>query len=383
MGLYRGRRAEGKVSRAGASAPALSGHAENTLQPLLDELEGRRPGATRGRNHARFPFTHGSVRLTLHQPGGSAPTCEVGVRNISRAGAGLIHRAYVHPRTRCSLELTALDATTAHVPGLVVRCRHVDGLLHELGVEFESQLPLQRFLPPEVLLGPYVCEQLDLSTVYGNVLFVLPEDLDQRMAQLHIAGTTLSTATVRSLEEWAALETPPPEVVVLDVAAPGLTEDVASAAMLLGESRLIAVGDQEGVEQFRAAQLRDDAIIIRRPLLRTALVAGIVEALAQASADAQAGLNCQHLSGSLAKQILEEVRRAAGELRDALGQKDPKRCHSICHHIWMLGEHAGSGRILRAAEGAKTKLAATMSLEESAAELRDLLRACGGREAAA
>ena len=72
-------------------------------------------------------------------------------RNISRTGIGLLHGQFVHVQTGCTIHLKTLKGKLVGVKGRIVRCRHVVGRVHELGVQFEEPLDLDTVLPAETL----------------------------------------------------------------------------------------------------------------------------------------------------------------------------------------------------------------------------------------
>ena len=90
MGRIRGRQASGSAPAPGAAASTANLAANKPLQALLDALDAYSPGPSGPRREqARFPYPHNSLRLMLFQPGGSATTCSVAARNLSRTGIGL------------------------------------------------------------------------------------------------------------------------------------------------------------------------------------------------------------------------------------------------------------------------------------------------------
>jgi hypothetical protein len=67
-------------------------------------------------------------------------------RNISSRGLGFLHGKFVYPGSACRIVVRTTDGTLVGLCGSVVRCRHVEGRVHEVGLLFEAPVDLQRFV---------------------------------------------------------------------------------------------------------------------------------------------------------------------------------------------------------------------------------------------
>jgi hypothetical protein len=120
---------------------------------LLSALEREEASAAQSgtRQHKRTIY-HRSQGLTirLHSQGGDSANVEylVRPRNLSAGGMGFLHGCFVHPGTRCSINLVRLDGGVMRVAGAVVRCRCVSGRVHDVGVQFEEALAIEDFVVP-------------------------------------------------------------------------------------------------------------------------------------------------------------------------------------------------------------------------------------------
>ncbi len=105
--------------------------------------------ATAGQDNRRLrvPWMRHDVTLTLISDTGTLLQLAVMGRNLGRWGAALVHGRYVYPETRCELHLCALDGGWHARAGVIRHVRHVQGLVHELGVNFDSPIDLSNFVP--------------------------------------------------------------------------------------------------------------------------------------------------------------------------------------------------------------------------------------------
>jgi hypothetical protein len=99
----------------------------------------------------RFPRTmlegKFSILIVLEYLGGSAGYFRVYPWDLSRGGLGFFHRAFVHPGTKCTINGNTTDHQPISLKGEVVRCEHVAGTVHTVGIKFEMEID------PEIFLG--------------------------------------------------------------------------------------------------------------------------------------------------------------------------------------------------------------------------------------
>jgi len=95
-----------------------------------------------------------SCRLRLSvgvkQPGGTEATYDVIGRTISSGGLSFLHGGYLHVGTSCAMFLVAASGVRRRVTGTVVHCRHVDGRVHEVGVQFNEPIEADAFVSEQV-----------------------------------------------------------------------------------------------------------------------------------------------------------------------------------------------------------------------------------------
>lgn len=116
---------------------------------VMSEIEAATPtydGGERRRDSRRRYKKHLRVIVRVEHPGGSNMTFAVRSRDISAMGVGFLHGSFLYPGTPCSVVLPALDGRMFSVKGTIVRCRLLQGKLHEVGVEFTDPIELQLFI---------------------------------------------------------------------------------------------------------------------------------------------------------------------------------------------------------------------------------------------
>ncbi|MCH7527195.1 MAG: response regulator [Planctomycetes bacterium] len=150
------------------------------------------------RAEERIPFLDAAdVTLQLDQPAGPKLRYQVKVRNISRGGIGILHGAYVHIDTLCTIELTTVYGTRARISGAVVRCRHLRRNVHEVGVKFDHPIDLSDFLADYKSSDDLPSDDAETCALSGKILYIDNSVDDRRLMQFLVEnlGLMLETAS--------------------------------------------------------------------------------------------------------------------------------------------------------------------------------------------
>jgi hypothetical protein len=135
-----------------APGPARSVRASvedaRAIAQALSERERAEPGSSRRRD-ARTALPDGYAVLGTFRPlGGGSSTYALAMRDLSRSGLSFLHGCFLHRGTSCEFVLVGSDrAPLLRMNGSVVRCEHVRGTIHDVGVRFDQPAPLDHVLP--------------------------------------------------------------------------------------------------------------------------------------------------------------------------------------------------------------------------------------------
>jgi hypothetical protein len=63
----------------------------------------------------------------------------------------LLHGTYIHEETKAVVTLMASDDERVRAPGKVSRCRHIEGRVHEVVIQFDNPVEPENFVsaPPQ------------------------------------------------------------------------------------------------------------------------------------------------------------------------------------------------------------------------------------------
>jgi hypothetical protein len=143
------------------------------LRRLLDKMDaisaeadghGPHPRQTH-RKHERRPHRVEGAVVTIDQAR-HKQTFVVPIRNVSKGGLAFLHRNMLHVGTPCTLQLACGEKDWITIEGEVAQCRHIEGMLHEIGVAFKSEIDLDRLAPPDPgLMNTALESQADRAAV--------------------------------------------------------------------------------------------------------------------------------------------------------------------------------------------------------------------------
>ncbi|GJQ29191.1 MAG: hypothetical protein HBSAPP03_10750 [Phycisphaerae bacterium] len=169
------------------------------LLDMLDASDGQKHNARR--EFARWPFRETSLNVRFIHPGGSTTTLRLAGRNISRGGVSLLHNGFVHTGTKCLVELPSRAGGLRDVAGVVARCQHRRGMLHEIGIRFNKQVNLREYVRTDGDKELLSMECVAPQKLSGTILHVEDNDLDTR-----IVGHFLREAPVKLLQAPSGAE---------------------------------------------------------------------------------------------------------------------------------------------------------------------------------
>ncbi len=116
--------------------------ADAEVDGILDSLDNQEDNPPpSSRVDKRFPLRLKRCVIHIKQPGdASTSTYLVHTRNISKSGVAFLHGGYLHGGTRITIQLITTRGSWSDVEGEVVRCRFVEGRIHEVGARFERHV---------------------------------------------------------------------------------------------------------------------------------------------------------------------------------------------------------------------------------------------------
>lgn len=223
----------------------LSKAAREELLEHLDEAAALPTTKRSRRTDQRFPFRRNHIPVLITQPGNVVGRFLVVTRNISTGGLSFVHGSFIHQGCRCQVSLPRISGQFVPLSGATVSCRHIGGMLHEVGVEFEHEIDVADFVSDRAGTPPAETAPIELPALTGHALLVAQrgsEDAALAIA-LHTAGMSVAPAhsAIDALGQIARI---PPDVLLYDARlSPPSPAEAAEAFRKAGCAGLILAID--------------------------------------------------------------------------------------------------------------------------------------------
>ncbi len=383
MTIRRITNASGKPgAHAKAGRPNTINLDQRALDELLNELDDSSSAeSARKRDFLRWPFRQTSIRIRIAQSRGIESELEVACRNISCGGASVLHSSYIHPGSKVSLRLPLPAGGVESVEGVICRCCHVRGVIHEIGIKFGRRLDVGRFLPEDDETHRFSLEKVDPETLQGTVVHVDDSPMDRRLVQHYLRGTQIRLRQTDDVEEAIRWVMESCDMAFIDVDLGPGRPDGFSVVKRLRESGcqipIVALTSDAENRPTSRADARVEAML-PKPITQEVILRALAEfiLLGAGSGPMHTSLSADHPNLALMDGFIADVRSSVASLRECIDKNDHARCRSICAGIVGTAPAMGFAGLASAAEKAVGALNAASSVAECAGALRTLLAAC-------
>lgn len=157
------------------------------------------------RDNKRYSY-HASngIIICIFHPGGTSSKFNVSPRNLSRNGIGFLHGNFIHKDTDCNVFLHKLNGQVVSIAGKIRRCIHLQGHIHEIGVEFQEEFNLADFIEG-VNDSNITTSNEDLPKYTGKIAYVNQSEDDCDIFAHYMQSLGLETDTVQSVAQMEEL----------------------------------------------------------------------------------------------------------------------------------------------------------------------------------
>lgn len=349
------------------------GLSKRDIDLLLDRYDAESSGGHAKREFTRWKYRLDQVIIRVVHPGGSTSDVPVVCRNLSNGGIGVLHNNYLHPGSHVVVML-ACGSKIREVPGIVRRCTHREGLVHDIGIQFRERIDVREVLGLDILSQHFSREAIDITQLRGTVVHVDPSSLDRRIIQhfLRESGVTLRQA--ETAQQGIELLAQPADLVIVahDLGEVSITEFVASVREQGSLAPIMLTVPNEDAESVNLAVSLKCEAMLAKPITQDLLMRALAEFLLT-STTGHGASSAALASGSSA---IEKMRALAHTLNVSIGKNDPNACFAAVQQIRNIAHHSNMPTVSKLAEKAYEDLQATQSVESCIRILLDLAIAC-------
>ena len=163
----------------------------------------------------RWAYTGTRVPIDLIEHNGHRRRIVAAPRDLSAGGMCVLHGGFIHPGVGCAVTLVQIGGTRNVIAGLIVRCRHVRGRLHESGVSFVSQIRPEDY----VAFGDgavFHVEHVDPAALDCTVLVCMSNAAEQRLVSHYLRDTNATVLFANDLDAAKSMLDEHPKVAFID-----------------------------------------------------------------------------------------------------------------------------------------------------------------------
>ncbi|MCB9840379.1 MAG: response regulator [Phycisphaeraceae bacterium] len=363
------------------------------LEKLLTELDGK-PGAqgdaSKNRDFVRWNFRPQGVEMRIDQSGGtgisSSSTVKVACRNLSRGGMSIIHGSFIHVGSAVTIFLKNRESSMVPIAGSVVRCRHVKGMVHELGIKFNAPIDSREFVQRDPFSDCFSLERVDPAELTGCVVCVDDNPMDQKLVQHYLRGTQIRLRTATSKDEAMPLITEGCDLVLCDFNLGDHTVlDILKEVRSMGlQTPVIATtADTSALSREHLMEAQASALVAK-PLTQSLLLRAIAEFLmvGNSQQSMRSTLDESDPNAALIDAFVQQARQFAERLEKCLESDDAGAARTICLQIRGTAPMLGFATLGKLADAAVNAVTASGNVKESAVQVRSLVAACQRIQAA-
>ncbi len=350
------------------------GLSQKEIETLLDRFDAAGCGGHAKREYTRWKFRVERVVMKTTHPGGSVVEIPVVCRNLSSGGVGVLHSNYIHPGSQVliNLEVVSGSASIKDIPGVVCRCDHREGKIHDIGIRFNEPINVREALGMDLLSDCFSREAIDFEQLAGNVVHVEPSPLDRKIVQHFIRSTNATLRQAETGEEGLELSRNPTDLILLsdEIDDPSAFDFVMQLRAEGSVVPIVLIASNASPQTASlASSLKLDAMLTK-PLGQDLLMRAMAEFLLDGATASRDG-------GSEALAAMRDRLRGLGQqLNEALSGNEYDSCLAVVGQLRNVGRRSGFEAIANLADSAHAELESTKDVEACIRVLLDLSTAC-------
>ena len=351
------------------------------LDALIAEMDdlGARVSAV-NRLYTRVPYRGLGIPVTFAQAGNPPVTLKLAGRNIGRGGIGLLHNVFTFTGTAVVVSLPRLDGTVRHVPGVVTRCQHRGGIIHELGVRFDELIDLREHLPIAAAAGLRIFERVMPDLFEGTVLIAEHDESAVRVLTHYMRDTSVRVevaAEVDAAVELVARHSPAVVLAAQDLpgsgGAAGLTRQLRAAG---SATPIIVSSDGESELHAKDLAAMGACSWIRKPYRKEELVRALAEFLIDDRKLITSHPTPRERQSDAEDDSARELPSLGEELLTTLDHAASLDTYAVCLQIIDIAEPAGFLRLRDEAQFVCKAIEDGRTVVDAAHEVRRLAERC-------
>jgi CheY-like chemotaxis protein/HPt (histidine-containing phosphotransfer) domain-containing protein len=265
--------------------------------------------------------------------------------------------------------------------GLVKRCTHRRGTIHELGIQFDKEINAKEYFAVDPMNDWFSLENVNKEELSGHLLHVDDSPMELSLVKHYLRGTQVRLQQATSIEEAMNIAEGGVDLVLTDFDL-GEGKTGADLVLLLRTKSIrcpvmFTTADATPQTRERAQEVGVTAFLVK-PVTPPKLLRAVAEFLTVGGGTDPNGTSLpeDHPNRCLIPTFITQLQDVIRRIELAIKREDAGVCRSLAVQIAGAAPAMGFTRLAKVAESAAKSLASTMSVRESASLLRALVSTC-------
>lgn len=361
------------------------------MQVILDRLDTLEQQSTEQnrRQSPRFVFRPSNLAIRVTQPGGGIKECRVESRNLSASGMSFLHTSFLHTGTEVTAHLPRYRGGEELVKGKVAWCRHLAGVVHNVGIKFQARIFPKLYVNPMSLDTHEQNEAVDHTKLEGSILLIDDQVMDRLLFEHQMKFTKIQAVTCPTSQDAIKLMSQRKfDMVLSDLNLADETGEEAFQALRETGYKgvLIALTAESSPQRIHAAQTAGASAIISKPYKLDHLTATLAAFLEGGLSEDQliySTLARQEGFAPVLQQYVDSVKALSVTVKHAVNEGFFEIVRARTQTLKGSGAGFGFPQLSSAAHEALKVLDKTLSVAESVPQVEALLQICRRITAAA
>jgi len=356
------------------------------LEELLERMSASQAdeNAVEKRAFVRWPLDNLNAQLELEENGRYRSKLTLAARNVSNSGISLLHSSFFYPGTPCRVTLPRRDVPklSAVIEGHIMWCVHIEGLVHELGVKFDTPVDSSLFVT-KMMASRRGNAAVSNSSLSGRVLHVDDSAVDRKLIEHFLAPTKIELSFAETIAKAKQMIVEPYDLILCDLMMPdGNGVDLIQWMRDQCITTPVAIHSSTPAHQVQS-RMQDLAVqgFLSKPIDRATLLTAMTEFLSlpkkQSEQEANAVLDTTDPGIlTIVKLFKVELGEIVAVVQSQIESNDTMPIYATALRLQGMAPTLGFAQLGKIAGRTAESLAATMSCEESKNQLDVFVESC-------
>ncbi len=334
------------------------------------------------RKHNRYVPLHTDAIAELEHPGGSKVSCAILVYDIGNRGIGFATRSYLHQDTTITISLRTNDGEMTKIQGRVNRCEYYDNRFHRVGITLTEKID------PRIYVSNGEWEQHtsridDKSWMTPRkALHIESDELGSNAIEMMLGNAKIACTKATTIgKALDAIHTDSYDLILL-------SDTVDQSGVLNVLTQLQSNGYAGPLIVITSTTYTCDKTltdlgvhtVLHKPVQLTPLIAALRnifenrDDVLNESSNIYSNLTQAQCPDKHLFEFLRVTKEISKQLESSISNDDYSRALKNCNSLYSAGAGFGYPILSSTAASAIQSLNASCSAQESAMELRKLIR---------